>query len=105
MNKCKICGSYAINPHCYDRDDTDIDLCDVHYWKTRAESTSTRIAELEAQIKRAEEQEPVRFLYKDVYSFEVLYGDIVTNTRRDCSYKDSRGEWIKGQPLYTKEPK
>lgn len=63
------------------------------------------LATLREQIKRAEEQEPVRFLYKDVYSFGVLYGDIVTNTRQDCSYKDSRGEWVKGQPLYTEEPK
>lgn len=35
---CRVsgCGSYAINPHCYDRDDADLDLCDVHYWMKRA---------------------------------------------------------------------
>ena len=36
------CGSYAINPHLYGRDDTDLDLCDVCYWMKRAR-------ELEAQ--------------------------------------------------------
>ena len=36
MNKCKQCGSYAINPHLYERDNTDLDLCDVHYWMKRA---------------------------------------------------------------------
>jgi len=38
MRECKICGSYAINPHKYDRDDTDLDLCDAHYWQKRAEA-------------------------------------------------------------------
>lgn len=35
---CKICGSYAINHHCHGRDGSDSDLCDVCYWRTRAES-------------------------------------------------------------------
>lgn len=35
--KCKLCFSYAINHHCHGRDGTDGDLCDVCYWKTRAE--------------------------------------------------------------------
>lgn len=35
--KCKSCGSYAINPHRYDREPgIDVDLCDVHYWQKRA---------------------------------------------------------------------
>jgi len=36
MKRCK-CGSYAINPHFFGRDDTDLDLCDVCYWRKRAE--------------------------------------------------------------------
>lgn len=35
MNRCK-CGSYAINPHLHGRDNTDKDLCDVCFWRTRA---------------------------------------------------------------------
>jgi hypothetical protein len=35
--KCKICGSYAINHHCHGRDGSDPDLCDVCYWRKRAE--------------------------------------------------------------------
>ena len=36
-NKCKRCGSYAINPRHHGRDDTDLDLCDVCFWRKRAE--------------------------------------------------------------------
>ena len=35
--QCKRCKSHAINPQCHGRDDTDIDLCDVCYWRKRAE--------------------------------------------------------------------
>lgn len=37
MRKCKKCGSHAINPGKRGRDNTDLDLCDVCYWKKRAE--------------------------------------------------------------------
>lgn len=38
MNQCK-CGSYAINPHCHGRESgVDLNLCDVCYWRTRAEA-------------------------------------------------------------------
>jgi ribosome-binding protein aMBF1 (putative translation factor) len=36
--KCRVCGSYAINHHCHGRDGSDADLCDVCYWRERAES-------------------------------------------------------------------
>lgn len=36
--KCTRCGSYAINPNNHGRDKTDLDLCDVCYWRKRAES-------------------------------------------------------------------
>lgn len=36
MSACKRCGSFAINPHWHGRDGTDLDLCDVCYWRTRA---------------------------------------------------------------------
>lgn len=37
MSKCKNCDSYAINPNADGRDNTDLDLCDVCYWRKRAE--------------------------------------------------------------------
>jgi hypothetical protein len=37
MKSCKKCGSYAINPGKHGRDDMDLDLCDVCYWRKRAE--------------------------------------------------------------------
>jgi hypothetical protein len=36
MKQC-ACGSYAINHHSHGRDGSDADLCDVCYWRTRAE--------------------------------------------------------------------
>lgn len=38
MTPCTRCGSYAINPHCHGRNDSDLDLCDVCYWRKRAEA-------------------------------------------------------------------
>lgn len=35
--KCKNCGSYAINHSNHGRDGSDGDLCDVCFWRTRAE--------------------------------------------------------------------
>ena len=35
--KCERCGSAAINPHLHGRDKIDLDLCDVCYWRKRAE--------------------------------------------------------------------
>lgn len=38
MTECKRCGSMAINPNQYGREpDIDLDLCDVCYWRKRAE--------------------------------------------------------------------
>jgi len=35
--KCKRCGSTAYNPSLHGRDGSDLDLCDVCYWRKRAE--------------------------------------------------------------------
>ena len=38
MQNCKRCGSYAINPHAHGRErSVDLHLCDVCYWRKRAE--------------------------------------------------------------------
>jgi len=37
MSKCKRCGSQAINPHLHGRGNDNLDLCDVCYWRDRAE--------------------------------------------------------------------
>lgn len=44
MPRCKECSSYAINHHCYGRDGSDGDLCDVCYWRKRAEPASPWVA-------------------------------------------------------------
>lgn len=36
--RCERCGSYAINHHSHGRDGSDAELCDVCYWRKRAES-------------------------------------------------------------------
>lgn len=35
--KCTNCGSHAINPHLHGRDKTRLDLCDVCFWRNKAE--------------------------------------------------------------------
>lgn len=39
---CKKCGSYAINPRKHGRDNSDLDLCDVCYWRKRAEALNDK---------------------------------------------------------------
>ena len=47
MNKCK-CGSYAINENLHGRDKVkDLDLCDVCYWRKRAQTNPWHDAEKE----------------------------------------------------------
>ena len=38
MNNCKNCGSFAVNHHCHGRNGDDADLCDVCYWRKRADA-------------------------------------------------------------------
>jgi hypothetical protein len=39
MNRCKRCGSYAINQNSHGRvSGVDLDLCDVCYWRKRFEA-------------------------------------------------------------------
>ena len=36
---CIMCGSYAINNNSHGRDGSDTDLCDVCYWRAKADKT------------------------------------------------------------------
>ena len=38
---CKRCFSYAINHHAHGRDGSDPDLCDVCFWRKRADDKTT----------------------------------------------------------------
>ena len=43
MNKCIRCFSTSINPNDYGREyNTDLDLCDVCYWRKRAHASIPR---------------------------------------------------------------
>ena len=44
--RCERCGSYAINHHHHGRDGSDPNLCDVCYWRKRAESSFTALSAL-----------------------------------------------------------
>jgi len=47
VDKCKSCGSQAINPGKHGRDLTsDLDLCDVCAWRKRAEDFSNQTVEM-----------------------------------------------------------
>ena len=43
---CTRCGSGAINPHIHGRDETRLDLCDVCFWRGRAERLQVIIDDL-----------------------------------------------------------
>jgi len=52
--KCKICGSMAINHHLHARDGSDPDLCDVCFWRNRANILAVevkRFREMDEEIK------------------------------------------------------
>ena len=42
---CKRCGSHAINHNAHGRDGSDPDLCDVCYWRKRAEEENAACIE------------------------------------------------------------
>ena len=57
MEKCKRCFSYAINHHCHGRDGSEPQLCDVCFWRNRAElATATlktiRFTAVDADIRQ-----------------------------------------------------
>lgn len=58
MNNCKRCGSYAINVNSHGRDNEDTDLCDVCYWRKRAELAITQSKAL-IEVARMPNQEYV----------------------------------------------
>lgn len=45
--KCTRCGSFAINAHLHGRDGGRLDLCDVCWWRNRAELLEFHITNLE----------------------------------------------------------
>ena len=45
MSKQCTCGSFAINSNRHGRDATNTDLCDVCYWRTRAEVAEQQAAQ------------------------------------------------------------
>ena len=51
---CSECGSFAINHQCHGRDGSDGHLCDVCYWRTRAERLQTELANTENQLNEAD---------------------------------------------------
>lgn len=55
MNKCKECGSYAINVGNGGRDQSDPDLCDVCYWRKRWLERGAEIERLRCDRDEARE--------------------------------------------------
>lgn len=53
MSRCKECSSCAINPGRLGRDMLDLDLCDVCYWRVRAERLQAEVNALRRWAKAA----------------------------------------------------
>lgn len=51
MVRCE-CGSFAINPHTHGRDGKDTHLCDVCYWRKRADPVFARSTGRSAKKKK-----------------------------------------------------
>lgn len=50
--KCNQCGSHAINDNLHGRQKgIDLDLCDVCYWRFRAEQAQAKASELKEAIE------------------------------------------------------
>jgi len=61
MDNCKRCGSYAINAKSHGRvKGVDLDLCDVCYWRTRAENYSICLREVRECLVALLEDERAR---------------------------------------------
>jgi len=70
MTRCN-CGSYAINPTNHGRDGSDSNLCDVCYWRKRAERkpmTRDQVDDL------AEDGVFLRSVYEIVQEVEAFHG-------------------------------
>ena len=47
---CDRCGSFAINHHCHGRDGSEKKLCDVCFWRKRAEAATDALKTSEAAL-------------------------------------------------------
>ena len=61
MRQCN-CGSFAINPHQHGRDETDLNLCDVCYWRKRADAI--QLKEETKRVISIEETKQLQYQYK-----------------------------------------
>lgn len=59
MQQCTRCDSYAINPRLHGRDGGDADLCDVCYWRKRAEASELDCQVCETAANRLEHLQTV----------------------------------------------
>lgn len=55
MKSCKRCGSYAINEHAHGRaKGHNTDLCDVCYWRNKAEILERELSAANERVKDLE---------------------------------------------------
>lgn len=60
---CSECGSFAINHQCHGRDGADGHLCDVCYWRTRAEIALRALQRIAAYPETREQELSSRSMY------------------------------------------
>ena len=66
MDKCIMCGSYAINHRLHGRDGSDSDLCDVCYWRKRADDATEIMLNTVQTIDEVTEQEKRKARYEAI---------------------------------------
>ena len=55
MNQC-TCGSWAINPNKNGRDDSNLDLCDVCFWRDKFTESKAREDKMAAALQSVNER-------------------------------------------------
>lgn len=84
MSSCRRCNSFAINDHTHGRETgVDLDLCDVCYWRKRAEEAQTKVSQyrskyLESKADNARLREALEMLRED-------YCGICVDMPGDCN--------------------
>ena len=82
MPQCKNCGSWAINHHCHGRDGSDPDLCDVCYWRIRAEREETAETGMKTFVIHLREEHRLKLMCD--YAYVRKYGNLAVVAPKVC---------------------
>jgi len=78
---CTRCGSFAINPQSHGRDPRiDLDLCDVCYWRKRAEAAKQLVEALQEIREQLEQHQLFARYDMSIEELDAEGGDVASIT-------------------------